>query len=123
MSAGDRRARRRLRIEDDGAGARVSASWATYLGLARKEIDRAPARTTDARRESTRRSGIAAQLAAESHRQFAERHGHGGGAECASSFSWIATQGFAGGLGGAGAGVAPAAAVAHATAAPPARRP
>ena len=59
------------------APARVSASCATYLGLARKVIDRGPA--CDKRRDGIHdRRRIAAQLTAETDRQFAERHGHGG---------------------------------------------
>ena len=64
------------------APARVSVSCATYLGLARKVIDRGPA-CDSARDGIHRRGGIAAQLTAETHRQFAERHCHGGRRACA----------------------------------------
>ena len=62
MSAATGDARRGLRIENDGAGPRL-ASWATYLGFARNEIERGPAWASDgdANRTDARRDRRAAR--------------------------------------------------------------
>ena len=104
-STGDRGIRRRLRIENDRACARAR-KLRDVLGVG-EEGDR-PGSACDRRGDGIhRRRRVAAQLTAETHREFAERHCHGGRRECALQRR-RAPQGFAGGFAGAGA-VAPAA--------------
>ena len=71
--------RRGFRVEDDRAGARVR-ELRDVLGIGEETRSARGPACDSAATVSTGDVGIAAQLAAETYRQFAERHGHGAGA-------------------------------------------
>ena len=65
------------------APARVSLSCATYLGLARNATERALRPATASRPNPRSTDGSPRSSQPKSHRQFAERHCHGGRRPCA----------------------------------------